>query len=135
MDGKKAFSGQRICPEINLNWVEKLKLLGILFNPQCQNMVDENVRIKKGAMLRTIGLLGGGRAGICPCLEELPTVAKSLLLSQLTHVISSLPDPSEKIDKRNKQNTVHICIELKKESTQKDEVMATCRGERGNTGR
>ena len=45
--GKKAFSSQRICPEINLNWVEKLKLLGILFNPHCQKMVEENVQIKK----------------------------------------------------------------------------------------
>ena len=93
--GNKAFSSDRICPEINLCWVEKLKLLGVLFSPQCQNMVDENVNLKKDAILRTIAMWQSRNFSLVGRI----TVVKSLLLSQTTHIISSLPDPSEKFIK------------------------------------
>ena len=93
--GKKAFSSERICPDITLNWVEKIKLLGVLFSPQCKNIVDKNIKLKKDAILRTIAAWQSRNLTLVGRI----TVAKSLLLSQLTHVISSLPDPSDKFIK------------------------------------
>ena len=48
--GGEAFSERRICPDISLNWVTKLKLLGIIFNPHCVNIVEENIQLKKDSM-------------------------------------------------------------------------------------
>ena len=93
--GNKSFSSDTICAEIPLNWVVKLKLLGVVFSPHCRNIVDENVTLKKESILRTIGMWQNRHLSLMGRI----TIAKSLLLSQITHVMSSLPDPSEKITK------------------------------------
>lgn len=121
--GSKAFSSDKLCPEINLTWVNKLKLLGVVFNPQCQDIVDENLKLKRDAILRTIGMWQSRSLSLVGRI----TIAKSLLLSQITHVISSLPDPSEKLmkeintilfkfiwnSKRNPLKRIRLCQPLK----------------------
>ena len=93
--GGKALSREKICTEIPLNWVSKLKLLGVVFSPHCQNITDENVTLKKDTIARIIGMWKGRNLSLLGRI----TVTKSLLLSQITHVLSSLPDPSEKVVK------------------------------------
>ena len=93
--GRKAFSDERICPDIDLIWVDRLKLLGVVFTPRCENIADENIKLKKEAILRMIAMWQGRNLTLMGRIA----VAKSLLLSQVTYVISSLPDPSEKLIK------------------------------------
>ena len=90
--GKKPYSHEKICSDIHVNWVTEIKLLGVVFSPDCQNMVDKNVTLKKDAILRTIGMWKNRNLTLVGRI----IVAKSLLLSQIPHVISPLPDPSEK---------------------------------------
>ena len=93
--GGEAFSERRICPDISLNWVTKLKLLGIIFNPHCVNIVEENIQLKKDSMMRTIGMWQGRHLTLVGKI----TIVKTLLLSQITHVLSSLPSPNDAIVK------------------------------------
>ena len=89
--GSAAFSGDKICPDIDLNWEMKIKLLGIIFRPRCESIVEENVKVKKEAMMRTIGMWQNRHLTLIGRI----TITKALLLSQLTHVLSSLPSPNE----------------------------------------
>ena len=89
--GKKSFSEDKICPDIELTWGTKVKLLGILFTPDCQNIVEENIAKKKEALMRTIGMWQNRHLSLIGKIA----VTKTLLLSQLTHVLSSLPSPNE----------------------------------------
>ena len=120
--GKMAYSTEKICPDLPLNWVTKLKLLGVVLKPDCKNMVDENVKLKKDSILRTIAMWKNRNLTLVGKI----TVVKSLLLSQITHLISSLPDPSEKLineissilftfiwgSKRNPLKRVRLCQPL-----------------------
>ena len=39
--GKKAYSHEKIYPDIPVKWVTEIKLLGVVFSPGCQNIVDK----------------------------------------------------------------------------------------------
>ena len=121
--GSKAFSNEKICTEISLNWVHKLKLLGVVFDPHCHNITDENVALKIDAINRIIGMWKDRNLSLVGRI----TVTKSLLLSQITHVLSSLPSPSEKLikeinktlftfiwsSKRNPIKRIRLCQQIK----------------------
>ena len=85
----------KICPEIELDWVKELKLLGVTFTPKCANITDENIKRKKDAILRTIATWQGR----CLSLVGKITITKSLLLPKITHILSALPNPSDKLIK------------------------------------
>ena len=89
--GSHASSTEKICPEIDLNWVNKIKLLGIIFEPKCLNTVEENIRVKKDSISRVINMWKNRHLTLAGKI----VVAKTLLLPQITHVLSSLPDPDD----------------------------------------
>ena len=121
--GGKTSSTEKICAGISLNWVHKLKLLGVVFSPHCENITDENVTLKKNAIEKIIGMWKSRNLSLVGRI----TVTKSLLLSQITHVLSSLPNLSEKVIKeinktlytfiwgstRNPIRRIRLCQQIK----------------------
>ena len=89
--GNQAFSESRLCPEIELTWVTKIKLLGIIFTPKCDDIVEQNIALKKEAIAKIIGMWQKRHLSLIGKI----VITKTLLLSQLTHVLSSLPNPKE----------------------------------------
>ena len=89
--GSHSSSTEKICPEIDLNWVNKIKLLGIVFEPKCLNTVEENIRVKKDSISRVINMWKNRHLTLAGKI----VVVKTLLLPQITHVLSSLPDPDD----------------------------------------
>ena len=96
--GRKAYEESRICPEIELQWVTKVKLLGIVFNPLCLNITEENIQLKKEAILRIIGTWQTRNLTLAGKI----VIVKSLLLSQITHILASLPSPRQETMKEIK---------------------------------
>ena len=88
--GSEALSKEKICLDINLNWVDKIKLLGINFEPKCSNIVENNLLIKKEAILRIIKQWQHRRLSLTGRIM----IAKIILLPQITQILASLPDPS-----------------------------------------
>ena len=91
--GQSSFAEEKICIELNLNWGTKVKLLGIVFRPDCSNIVEENLTPKKEAMMKICGMWKSRNLSLIGKI----TIVKTYLLSQLTHVLASLPSPNEKI--------------------------------------
>ena len=89
--GSKALQTDIICPDIELNWVTKVRLLGVVFNPKCLEVVEENVRLKKEAILKTIRVWQNRNLTLVGRI----VIVKSLLLSQITHILATLPTPSQ----------------------------------------
>ena len=97
--GSKAHSQERICPDIDLNWVKEIKLLGNLFEPKCLGITSKNILMKKETILQTIKQW----QNTLLTLTGRIIIAKTLLLPQITHVLSSLPDPSAASLKKKSQ--------------------------------
>ena len=90
--GNESLRTENICSDIEINWVKEIKLLGIIFEPECVNIIEKNISAKKEKILRTIRMWQNRHL----TLAGRVIIAKSLLLPQITHVLSSLPDPSER---------------------------------------
>ena len=93
--GRHAFTRHTICDDIEIQWVTQMKLLGVLFTPHCKNISDENITCKVDKMKCVMNMWQGR------CLTVVGKIAivKTLLLSQITHLLASLPNPSAKVMK------------------------------------
>ena len=89
--GRNAFSREILCPDIELSWGTKLKLLGVVFTPSCKNITEENITLRMDAIRRNIGMWHNRHLTLIGKIA----ITKTLLLAQLTHVLSSLPNPKE----------------------------------------
>ena len=121
--GRNSFSEDKICTELNLNWGTKVKLLGIVFRPDCSNIVLENITPKKEAMMRICGMWKNRNLSLIGKI----TIVKTYLLSQLTHVLSSLPSPNEKNYKRDKSDTFLFRMGISKKSATEEKTMSITR--------
>ena len=121
--GSHASSTEKICPEIDLNWVNKIKLLGIIFEPKCLNTVEENIRVKKDSISRVINMWKNRHLTLAGKI----VVVKTLLLPQITHVLSSLPDPDDAFIKDIKSDLFFAYMGLKKKPNQTNTIMSIVR--------
>ena len=91
--GSQAMSSSKICTDIDLIWVDSIKLLGIVFEPRCLCTTNSNILLKKDSILRTIRTWQNRCLTLCGKI----LIVKSVMLPQLTHTLSSLPNPSDEI--------------------------------------
>ena len=98
-------SDRRYCKENNLDWVSKFDALGITYDVlDMQNLTEINIEGKIPQMMHLIQ--SWSRRNITP-LGRI-TVLKSLILSKITHILISLPAPSEDTFKKIEK----MCIDF-----------------------
>lgn len=94
--GSKKDSTDKLCKEYKLSWDNScFKVLGIKFPKKLDEIVEINYRDKIEEIKKL--LLNWSKRNLTP-LGRI-TVIKSLALSKITHLMLSLPNPSEKIIK------------------------------------
>ena len=92
--GNKKYSEDRLCRDIPLIWSkEPFKFLGIIFSINLKEMERLNFDSKISEIKNLIN--SWSRRLLTPVGKI--TVVKSIILSRLTHLFISLPNPSEKI--------------------------------------
>ena len=94
--GKNAEIKTPICAELNMQWVKKIKVLGIYFANKDEDVVDENFESKFEKVKKLIKdwkkrhLTLWGRV----------IIIKTLMLPIFTHIFTSLPRPTEQFIKK-----------------------------------
>ena len=81
---------EEINTELNINFVKKLKILGVLVDRDMKNATDDNIQLKMPVIKNE--LAQWKRRSLTPIGRI--CVVKSLLLSKLIHLFTSLPNPS-----------------------------------------
>lgn len=76
-------------PLLEFSWVTELKILGISFRSQIDNIADENVKTK---LISIIPLVERWRRRGLTLIGKI-TLIKSLFMSRLVYVLTSLPNP------------------------------------------
>ena len=89
--GSMRESDRRFCKENNLDWKKEFKALGIKFNNNLEDIENLNFTPKLTEIKNMLKLWR------CRALTPIGkiTVIKTLALSKLTHLFSSLPNPSQ----------------------------------------
>ena len=83
-----------VCPDTDVHWVrpqESFRALGIDFSTNLDNMIDNNYNRVLNSISNLIGQWSKRNLTVLGRV----TVAKSLILSKLTFLILTLPDPSK----------------------------------------
>ena len=81
---------EKVNTEFHMNFVKKLKVLGITVDRKMANVTDDNIQLKMPAIKNE--LAQWKRRGLTPIGRI--CIVKSLLLSKLIHLFTSLPNPS-----------------------------------------
>ena len=81
---------EQVNTELNMNFVKKLKILGIIVDRDMTNVTDDNIQLKMPAIKNE--LAQWKRRSLTPIGKI--CIVKSLLLSKLIHLFTSLPNPS-----------------------------------------
>ena len=79
-----------------LKWVDEIKILGIQFKQNINNITDDNLALKLASLENEIKQWK--RRFLTPIGKI--TVIKSLLLSKLVHILMALPNPSQEYIKK-----------------------------------
>jgi hypothetical protein len=90
--GSKRGCRETICPDLDLNWTDTFTLLGVKFNIDLSIMVDENFSSK----LRDIQYLLKNWKRRKLTVNGKIIVIKQLIVSKITHLLSSIPSPNSK---------------------------------------
>ena len=94
--GKDAEEQEPICSELDMNWTEKLKVLGITFSNEDVHSFEENYESKMAKIKAIIGSWSKRNLS----LKGKVVIIKTLLLPILTHVFTALPRPSNEFMNR-----------------------------------
>ena len=86
---------KRICDEIPIVWVKEMKLLGIVFCRDLERMPALNYTSKIKEMEK---IMCSWRERLLKIVGKIQII-RSLVLSKITHVLTSLPQPSEEVIK------------------------------------
>ena len=89
--GKNAEEREPICSDLEMNWTQKLKVLGITFSNEDAHSFEENYESKMTKIKANIS--SWSRRSLS--LKGKVVIIKTLLLPILTHVFTALPRPSK----------------------------------------
>jgi hypothetical protein len=88
--GSKAFSEDKLCPEMKLTWETSFILLGIKFNVRMQNLLEENLNTKVNDIKKILVHYEKRNLSILGKV----TVIKTFVIPKLIHVLSILANDS-----------------------------------------
>ena len=117
--GSMTGSEVRLCPEKNLGWVnEQFTALGVKFSVYTQDMEELNFRPKLQEMKATLKMWRMRNLTLYGKI----TVIKSLVLSKINHLLSSLPTPSNQIMKEIENLLFSFLWNNKKDKIKRSQV-------------
>ena len=92
--GSKRFSTEKWCKEYNLSWTsEPFTVLGITFSLHLEEIIELNYRHKIEEMKKLVNSWSKRKLTTLGRI----TVVKSILISKITHLFISLPNPSNNV--------------------------------------
>ena len=95
--GSKINSAERLCTEHNLDWEQgPIKSLGVTFSPEVFNIWDINSQDTLTKIEKIINIWSKRKLTLTGRI----TIIKSLALSKVAHLFTSLPNPPEDLLKR-----------------------------------
>ena len=91
--GSKRFSKDILLPEKNLAWIfnEPFNILGIMFFVETQQIVEHNYKVKLDEVRKLLDSWPWRRLSILGKIQ----VIKSLAVSKLVHLLTTLPTPDD----------------------------------------
>ena len=92
--GKFFNPGQKICPDLDVNWVDKFKLLGFDIDNKLQQL---NINFEK-ALAKAQNIISNWKARKLPINGRI-IISKSLVVSQFNYVASILTPPPSMLSK------------------------------------
>merc|ERR1711884_828390 len=87
MLGKKAKTDTKICPDLNLNYVKRLKVLGVTFASDPKDM-EENYENKVIEIKKLLNRWSFRNLTVYGRVQ----LVKSLALSKITHIVQVIPN-------------------------------------------